>query len=69
MVRIASLLFSIIGTALTGIIMTGLLVVPGLVDAKPMLLLVAGVAGFVIAIPISLLVARAILAHGLMGKN
>ena len=64
MFKIASLIFSIVGTALSGIAITAMLATPGLVDGKPMLLVAAVAGGFVLAVPISILIARAILSQG-----
>lgn len=68
MVKIASLIFSIVGTSLAGIIITAMLATPGLVDGKPILLIVGGFAGFVLAVPVSLLIAKAMLKQGIIQK-
>lgn len=61
MLRLASILFSIIGTTLAGSFMIVSLVM-GYDTARP--IIIAVTAGFILAIPVSWLVARAILARG-----
>lgn len=68
MFKIASLIFSIVGTSVAGIIVTAMLATPGLVDGKPILLIAGAVGGFVLAIPLSLLIAKAMLDQGIVRK-
>ncbi len=68
MFKIASLIFSIVGTSVAGIIVTAMLATPGFVDGKPLMLIAGAAGGFVLAIPISLLIARAMLAEGIIKK-
>ena len=68
MVKIASLIFSIVGTSLAGIVITAMLAIPGLVDGKPILLVAAACGGFIVAAPVSLLIAKAMLKQGLIKK-
>ena len=57
MLRLASMLYSIIGTSLAGALIV-LALVAGFTTAQP--LLIAAVAGFVLALPFSWLVAQKI---------
>lgn len=68
MFKIASLIFSIVGTTIAGIMITAMLAIPGFVDGKPLLLIVGGIGGYVIALPVSLLIAKAILAQGIANQ-
>ncbi len=61
MLKLAIILFGIVGTTLAGIAIVALLAIPALVDGKPLLIVAATVAGFIVAIPVSLLIANAIL--------
>jgi hypothetical protein len=68
MFKIASLIFSIVGTTIAGIIITAMLSMPGFIDGKPLLLIGGGVAGFILALPVSILIAKAILAQDKISK-
>ena len=47
MIKIAILIFAIVGTTLAGIIITAMLTVPGLVDGKPLMIIAGAVGGYV----------------------
>ena len=64
MLKIATLLFAIVGTTLAGIMMTAMLTVPGLVDGKPLLIIAAAIGGYVLAIPVSLIIGNMIKKSG-----
>lgn len=55
MLRLASLLYSIIGASLAGTFMV-IALVAGLTTAKP--IIISAVLGFVLAIPVAILVAK-----------
>ncbi len=60
MIKIATLIFAIVGTTLAGIIITAMLTVPGLVDGKPLMIIAGAVGGYVFAIPVSLIIGNMI---------
>lgn len=60
MLRLAAMLFAIIGTSLAGSFIVASLVA-GYDTTRP--IIIAAVLGFVVAVPVSYLVARAILAQ------
>ena len=64
MFKIAALIFTIVGTTLSGIIITAVLSVPGLADSKPLLIIASAVGGYVIAIPLSLVIGNRIQKTG-----
>jgi hypothetical protein len=64
MFKIATLIFSIVGTTLAGIIITAILTVPGLVDDKPLLIIAGAVGGYVLAVPVSLIIGNLIRKQG-----
>lgn len=64
MFKIATLIFAIVGTTLSGIIITAMLTVPGLVDGKPILIIAGAVGGYVLAIPVSLIIGNIIRKQG-----
>jgi hypothetical protein len=66
MVRIAVLLWAIGGTVLAGIAITAILAVPSLAGHAMSYIPYAGVAGFIAAIPLAIVVARQI---GKTGKT
>lgn len=64
MFKIATLIFAIVGTTLSGIIITAMLTVPGLVDGKPLLIIAGAVGGYLLAIPVSLIIGNMIRKQG-----
>lgn len=64
MFKIATLIFAIVGTTLSGIIITAMLTVPNLVDGKPILIIAGAVGGYVLAIPVSLIIGNMIRKQG-----
>lgn len=60
MLRLAMILWTLVGTTLAGCFILVVVSVPGLFDQGMQLIPLVVVAGFVVAIPISVLVARAI---------
>ena len=64
MFKIATLIFAIVGTTLSGIIITAMLTVPNLVDGKPILIIAGAVGGYVLAIPVSLIIGNIIRKQG-----
>ena len=64
MFKIATLIFAIVGTTLSGIIITAMLTVPGLVDGNPLLIIAGAVGGYLLAIPISLIIGNMIRKQG-----
>lgn len=63
MLRVAMLLWSLIGTVLSGIGIVISVTVPGLLDRGAMPIVWSFVVGFAAAVPAALLVARALARH------
>lgn len=62
MMRLAALIWIVLGTTLAGMAVTVVLAVPELLDQGMQLVPIAAAAGFVIALPLSYVVARRIAA-------
>ena len=61
MLRLATILWALIGTTLAGTLMLGVLAVPSLSDQGMRLIPWAVAAGFVAGVPLAVVVARAII--------
>ena len=64
MLKIATLIFAIVGTTLSGIMITAMLTVPGLVDGMPLLIIAGAIGGYGLAIPVSLIIGNMIKKSG-----
>jgi hypothetical protein len=60
MFRIALTLFAIVGTTLSGVILIAMLATPNFIDHQPFMAIWAAVAGFTLAIPSSMIIAKLI---------
>jgi hypothetical protein len=61
MFRIALTLFAIVGTTLSGVILIAMLATPDFIDHQPVMAIWAAIAGFTLAIPASLIIAKLII--------
>ena len=61
MFRIALTLFAIVGTTLSGVILIAMLATPNFIDHQPFMAIWAAVAGFALAIPSSMIIAKLII--------
>ena len=68
MFKIASLIWIVLGTTLAGILMTVVLVVPQLANDSMRMIPIAVLLGAVIAVPISMMIAKRIQAQTVRGR-
>lgn len=64
MMKLALVIWLLVGTVIAGAAVTAVLAIPQLLEQGMMLMPIAGVGGYLIGLPISYVIARYIMAEG-----